>query len=135
MIIFKLYKRLTSPCVLICLYKMVSPLLSPATFVYCCHKAQIRNYNAEKKRVITEILYFNFQSDIACDKYLLYSILCFMISPLINNLAILKCLECVHLGHPYTFYSWPFLDKTRDCLEEKKHKIAKGSENVFLLNL
>ena len=102
----------------ICLCKMVFPSFL-ATFTRYCHKVQICNRNTEKKCMVNEILQFNFQLDIICNKCLLHSALYFVIPFFFPNPAILKCLECIWLGYFCVFCFWLSFDKTRDCLEEK----------------
>ena len=69
--------------------------------------------------MVIKNFHFNFQPDVLCDECLLYNILYFIMPLSLPNPAIFKYLECVCLGYFYTFYSWPFLDKTRNYLEEK----------------
>ena len=75
------------------------------TFACHCRKVQIYNYNIEKECVVNKILYFNFQFNILCDKYLLHNTLYFVIPFSIPTLIMLKYLKCVCLDCPYTFYS------------------------------
>lgn len=93
-------------------------------------KVEYRDRQAERDRIARTIESFNHLSVSPCDNCLLFGSVCVMALPSVK-VSSFKYSECVRLGRPCSFRSWPSLDRIRELCFDKIRIDEKERDELF----